>query len=40
MSVYNLSGATPATNPLGFTQDVATAPQPGQGLKLGARCRA
>ncbi|HVV77519.1 MAG TPA: protease pro-enzyme activation domain-containing protein [Mycobacteriales bacterium] len=40
MSVYNLAGATPATNPLGFTEDVATAPQPGQGLKLGARCRA
>jgi pseudomonalisin len=40
MSVYNLAGATPATNPLGFTQDVATAPQPGEGLKLGARCRA
>jgi subtilase family serine protease len=40
MSVYNLSGETPATNPLGFTQDVATAPQPGQGLKLGAPCRA
>ncbi len=40
MSVYNLAGATPATNPLGFTQDVATAPQPGEGLKLGAPCRA
>jgi subtilase family serine protease len=40
MSVYNLAGATPATNPLGFTQDIATAPQPGQGLKLGAPCRA
>ena len=40
MSIYNLAGETPATNPLGFTQDIATAPQPGQGLKLGARCRA
>ncbi|HVS67998.1 MAG TPA: protease pro-enzyme activation domain-containing protein [Mycobacteriales bacterium] len=39
-SEYNLSGETPATNPLSFTEDVATAPQPGQGLKLGARCRA
>ncbi len=39
-SEYNLSGETPATNPLSFTEDVATAPQPGQGLRLGARCRA
>ncbi|HWC36762.1 MAG TPA: protease pro-enzyme activation domain-containing protein [Mycobacteriales bacterium] len=39
-SEYNLSGATPATNPLAFTEDVATAGQPGQGLKIGARCRA
>lgn len=38
-SEYNLSGETPATNALSFTEDVATAPQPGQGLKLGARCR-
>lgn len=39
MAEYNLSGETPATNPLSFTEDVATAPQPGQGLKIGAPCR-
>jgi pseudomonalisin len=37
MSVYNLSAAVLSFS---FTQDVATAPAPGQGLKLGARCRA
>jgi hypothetical protein len=40
MSLYNLSGETPVTNPLSLTEDVATAPQPGEGLKLGAPCRA
>ena len=37
-SQYGLSGATPVTNPLYFTEDVATAGQPAQGVKLGARC--
>jgi hypothetical protein len=39
-SEYGLAGPTPATNPLFVTEDVATAPQPGQGLKVGAPCKA
>jgi hypothetical protein len=38
--LFGLAAETPATNPLFVTEDVATAPQPGQGVKLGARCRA
>jgi hypothetical protein len=37
-SQYGLSGPTVITNPLYFTEDVATAGQPAQGVKLGARC--
>ncbi len=35
---YGLSGPTVVTNPLYFTEDVATAGQPAQGVVLGSRC--
>jgi pseudomonalisin len=35
---YGLSGPTVITNPLYFTEDVATAGQPAQGVKLSTKC--
>jgi hypothetical protein len=37
-SQYGLSGPTVITNPLYFTEDVATAGQPAQGVVRGMRC--